>query len=84
MTQREFELTSIVGSPFSDPPFGPPMADYTALTASRWGQDKRGRRRIPHSQLSLENVSKIWQTLWQNMTACGNTCALKAYIYIYI
>ena len=51
----------------------------TALTASRQGQDKRGRRRsaaIPpyeFSWLSWDNVGKIWKCI----TTCGNMCALK-------
>ena len=57
------------------------------LTASRRGQDKRGRRRsaaIPPNQLSGENVGKMLQDLttcdnmWQHMTNGGNTSALKA------
>ena len=56
------------------------------LAASRWGQDKRGRRRsatIPPNQLSRENVSNILHNvvkcdeILQNVSKCGNLCALK-------
>ena len=42
--------------------------DY--LTASGRGQDKQGRHRgaaIPHSQLSWENLRKMWQNMWQHV-----------------
>ena len=51
------------------------------LTASRRGQDKRGRHRsaaIPPNELSWENVGKVWQSVakygkaWQQHVA---TCA---------
>ena len=40
------------------------------LTASRRGQDKRGRRRrsaaIPPDELSRENAGNMWRNIWQN------------------
>ena len=47
------------------------------LTASRQGQDKRGRRgsaAIPPNELSRENVCSTLQ----NVASCGNVCALKS------
>ena len=49
-------------------------------TASRRGQDKRGRDRsaaIPPNIFLPENMGKIWQ----HMATCGNTCALKTICY---
>ena len=54
------------------------------LTASRWGQDKRGHNRsaaISHSQLSGgtcgQNVER-YSKMWQDVVNYGNMCALKA------
>ena len=57
-----------------------------SLTDFQTGQDKRGCRRsaaIPPNELSCENVDKMLQQMpkcykmWQDVTKCGNACALQ-------
>ena len=47
---------------------------------SRRGQDKPGRDRgaaVPPNELSRQNAGKKCGNTWQNLTKCGNTCALQ-------